>query len=447
MTEPSVQSEIESLRAAISQERETRIAEKIDRLEQTVKDMQVGMKELAAFSGDFGEIKTTVNQALEEAKSSNKNMPPIQSTVAAVLIVIGLLGWQLKDVLEAKDKLTDLSEPVANAALALEKSTKASNDLVGSVKEQLTSLQLALDQNRELLAEYNRNISGSTQMVSGFEEKLLKLSMQVTLLTERISKNSVGVDSPSLSSPNEPSSILEALASRVAGSGHPVAMLAQASVELNKGNYKRARTLALDAKLRHSGDPENAYDIIIAQSYHKEGRYQDAIGAWQKAAETADEEGLISVLSNMGASYHAWARSVSDDEPRKIALMEKAAEIEGRVRGLTSTEPAVYANGAVTLNDLGRNADALGVLKEYKGKESDQIQYALANTYALLGRNSASLDALGSALRLNNELALQAGLDEDFSVLRSDPEFEQILSTYLPEQLIEAIRESWRDDS
>lgn len=437
------QSELEALKAALAAEKEAKFLERFERIENSIESIAKSSEAAEKTSRSVKELDGKLASLTKEVAEVKKRVPPLQTTATVVFVALGLLGWQVKDIFQARSDITNLKKPVTEAVATLKEGARSSDGLIKAVNKSLGDVDSSLAESRQLLAKYNDDISGTSTRVARFEEKLSKLSMQLNLLIEQVGRQSSSIPSVDHGSSN-PESILDFIAERIEGRGDSIALLAKATLALRREQYRDARALAIEAKAKHSGEPESAFDILIAQSYHMEGEYQNAVGAFEKANEIASGEEKVSILSNMGASYFAWAQTVDSDEDRKTALLEKAVEIERQSRNLTKTVPAVYVNGVVTLNALGRHSEALGVLEEYRGPESGEVEFAFANTFALLGRKAKALDKLSSALKLNRSLAMNALLDDDFEGLRPDPEFVTILLLYLPKEIIEeAKRQAW----
>jgi tetratricopeptide (TPR) repeat protein len=235
------------------------------------------------------------------------------------------------------------------------------------------------------------------------------------------------------------------LADQIDDRGDPLSVLAKGILALQAGNYDEARRLAVRAKANYQGSPDSSFDILIAQSYHRQGSYKEAVGAFENARETseaAQDDAQHSILTNLGASYYAWAQTVPEGEDR-LALLEKAAEIEAKARALASDEPTTFANSAITLNALGRHDEALAALAGYDGEESGEIELQRAFAHGALGNPALAFDHLSQALALDPTLALTAALSDSLASLRADPGFLEIFVLYLPEDTVDELVAMW----
>jgi tetratricopeptide (TPR) repeat protein len=437
-------------RTSIQEGRERQLLDRIAALEVIVSRFEQKLDNLKLPQVDLHTLEEPLKRVETAITETSRKVPPIATTIASAAIVFVLLGLQFKDIMSARQSITDLSKPVSIAVDELKKGTEGSKEISVLVQKSLDKLNMTVSQGQELLSKYNDLISGSLSKVSGIEGKVAKLSTEINLLIEQIDTGSTKItgqkEDDSIANSE---TLIEALinAGEFDGKTNPVALLARAHATMKRGDYKEARRLAMEAKSRGNSEKESVFDVVVAQSYHLEGKYKEAIGAWEKALDIGDTTSTLSILNNLGASYFAWAQQHSKDSERQKELLKKASEYGERACNMTQDNSGVYVNQSVTLNALGESGRALQTLESYKGEVSPNIDYQFAATYALLGRKGEAIERLSQSLKGGTVIAIKASLDDDFKCLRSDADFKRVLSIQLSPSLIEKIEESWLKDT
>ncbi len=427
--------ELEMLKLAMQQEREARLNEKLaklDKIEELVSEVRKAHESIGSLNS--------------LAQKTDKKIPPLNTTGAAAILILGLLGLQFKDLWEARAQLTNLGVPVENAVSQLEAATGQNKELSSTIQTQSNRLNDSLEESRTLLAGYTSMISDSAKRVQEFENKLSKLSYQVELLTSMVSKSRN--TSPNTAGDDEsfPSSMNGILAQLFEDDNTPQGLLARAYMEKENGNYEVARQLAVRAKAAHSGGPETVYDILIAQIYHDEQEYGKALGAWRKALEIAPEEEKGTILNNLGSAYFASSLNETDST-KKIAYLEKSVESLNSSLEYGDEDGSVRFNLAVSFKELGDYAKAIEIIDGIDAPDVADRRYVVAACYALLGREAAAFSNLAASLNMDSVLALRAAVDDDFKLLRGGQEFPEILRHHLPVELVRDILKSWADES
>ncbi len=445
----SLRAQIAHLQKAIEASKEDRVHAQLEEIKSALEKIDESLSKVGNQPIDLGPLENPLIRIDEKVTEIRRNVPPIATTVAAAAIVLGVVGWNIKDLVQTRESVSELSGPVTSVVDAMTKATSKSEELSASVATNLDELESTFDDARKLLGLYGQQITGSTSKISGLETKLASLSMEINLLLDQIDTHPP-VALASVEQPVElgTDSLIEELVQQfnLDDEHHPVAYLMRAQKLLKQGNFSEARNLALQAKSMPQEQDKTVFDVFIAQTFFKERKFKDAVGAWQKALATADERESPSIVNNLATSYHAWAEEESSPDARR-ALLEKAAEYHARARQLAPEQPEVYANSSITLNALGRPEEARQVLEAYKGPESANVQYQLAATYALLNRPTDSLDLLVQALRRGGRtLALAAAFDSDFASMRADPEFKDVLTTHLGEDASQSLTKIWAED-
>jgi tetratricopeptide (TPR) repeat protein len=100
----------------------------------------------------------------------------------------------------------------------------------------------------------------------------------------------------------------------------------------------------------------------------------------------------------------------------------------GQGRPLPRTPEEYYNLGIAQLNGREIEAALENLAKANKLRpDQEHIRYALAAAHALAGNPDAAIDHLTAAIELSPRNRYQAGKDEDFRSLASDPRFRRLI--------------------
>ncbi len=380
------------------------------------------------------------------------------------LVAAGLIGWQyfsligkldmriemeLKKQIKAsiaaeKREIASIStnllqqqvEAVILARSEAEKARKASED---GRKQVETSLKLLAERKisfdnevRRLLSEMQRERSSQPSSLSKSSREDSEISRFVASISDTETPEKSGVP------------LADLIATLAQESGdESLSNLARAQAAAARGANDEAITLATEAR-HQSSEPNSIFDILIAQSYYEKGEFDKAISSFEDALKLAEDDSeRNSILSNLGAASYAMAEDEPTDSPNRTYHLKRAAEYEAKARALSTDNPIVYANSAVTLNALGESEEALRVLNQFTGVRDDTLKYAFASTYALIGMGKEAIAALESISDEGDYLSMKIALDPDFEKIRSMPEFNNFLEERLGTQLLRTFKEMW----
>lgn len=129
----------------------------------------------------------------------------------------------------------------------------------------------------------------------------------------------------------------------------------------------------------------------------REGRLEEAVAAFERAARLAPEVAGIQV--NLGSVYYRLAQGRTD-EAGAGWLAEAVRRFE-QALALSPDLPIAKLNLAAAYGALGRHAEALERLESLRGTEVDvpDLHYNLAAAYVRLKRTDEALAAAEEALR------------------------------------------------
>lgn len=217
-------------------------------------------------------------------------------------------------------------------------------------------------------------------------------------------------------------------------------LLKESKNALDNGDYEKSRELAKKAKAIDKEKNSGVYDFIIANTYYEEGKYKEAIVAYESAILREPNE--PSYYNNMGSAYYALSQETWDEDKRK-ELLERSLQATRKSLEIENNSPSVIVNTSIVLNQLGRYQESVELLDGWKGDSNPHITYQLSATYALIGEADQSLRFLEKSIQENDAIALQAAADDDFAALRKNEGFRSLLEKSLGEVLFQAVVATW----
>ncbi len=336
-------SETDILREELERLRKESLEKKIDGLVQEFFSTSKIIEKLGAAQELMREDTRVAKEDIVKVKA---NMPPLAATGAVALLALGLIGWTAKDIIAARTQLTDMAKPINEATDKIKTAADQSSSSLATITNSLDKINDSVSQGDQNFSEFQASIDSGINGIRGLEAKIARLSTQIDLLTAQVNAERQGdATNPSAS---EESMLLEQVLGDIGVRSDPLALLTKATIELQKGNFARARDLASQAKTRYSGEPNAIFDLAIAQSYAGEGKFKEAIGAYEAALQNSDEETRLTCLVNTGATYFSWANSFGMKEEERKELLAKGAEYEAQAVALAPDDPIVVSNAAIT---------------------------------------------------------------------------------------------------
>ena len=182
------------------------------------------------------------------------------------------------------------------------------------------------------------------------------------------------------------------------------------------GDYEKARR-SFDRMLRLNPAERVVVSYNRARLLTYQGRYDDAFAELDQGAALEPDHPLIKTFRARALYY--------EGEPVKAAeILEQVLEQQPQLDGIRP----IYAT---FLSALGFNDEARAQLTEEVLRTADtdhDVAYWLASAYALEGEREPALRWLRRAIALGNENKPWFERDKNWDELRSDPEYQQIVS-------------------
>lgn len=197
-----------------------------------------------------------------------------------------------------------------------------------------------------------------------------------------------------------------------------------------EGEVERASAL-LSEIIRYFPHYCDAYAYLAYMLYLEEGNDDELIiHLFEKAIECNPNKSL----------YYTWLGSFyknnlikKNEEGINEEYRRKAEECYKRAISLNEEDISAWNNYGNFLVDIGNYEEAEKVYKRAIEifPEHGKPQYNLASLMAIKGDKDSAIYWLGEALKYNPELRREAKVDSDFSILRGDPRFEELISNRL----------------
>lgn len=393
-------------------------------------DLRPLQKEIAAVSATAQESRKMIHEV-------NRKSLPITSYVTAFGVILAVLGLSYYDIRR-------ISEPIETAGANVE---QAASSLLDTTQELQKASAIVAQQQEELsttASNLSKNIGASLTSLGDFDRVLAQILAETSRIQS--SMQNAADQATNLTpdtSENNPSRILDELLESM-GEDLPreMALQRKAQKELDNGEYELARQLATEAREIDPDKSITMYDALIANSYYQEGRFREAIGAYQSVIDRDPTSSFAH--NNIGSSYYRISQATEDSNEKKRAL-EASERAHRKALEVDPSNVAAVVNASISINALGRPRDALQVLQEYKGTPSPHYFIQRAASHALLGHRSQAIADLNSGITKDPKTALLVASDADFRSLRGDQAFEKLLESYIGDQLMQAVRETWAE--
>lgn len=449
----SVEQRLEKLTAIINDSRD------LERLDDQLHDVREGLVELKttlngwlsrsadgrAIDAQFETVATKLEKlgdVHKSVESVDKKTLPLAQTYAVAAALLVFLGLSFVDLRSTSSRITNLQKPLDEAADHVRDVADKTEQRFSKIDEALSKLesdygklQASQDQHLKQMSEFAENatkkIDGVQVAVQQVEPKLRLLDGAIAGIVSRanafeaLDKGRSKFGAEQGKGDGELTG-LRTLAD-ILGNDLPESSIwhLEVSEAMDKGDYAKARDVALRAKARDKNTAEGVYDLIIGQAYLREGDNLKAIEALKEALRR--EPTLAAAEHTLSSCYFRLIDEAKSEAERQENL-RLATEYEEKAAEKRPKVPAVIGDLSIVYNKAGRYQDSLKLLSEFSGEdETGLIAYQLAATHALLGNKTAAIDGLAKAIQINRKRAVMAVGDADFTALQSDPAFETLI--------------------
>ena len=473
-TNQEILTAVSELKGALSVLQNGASAKDIERIERQLTELTTTVGGIAAADGtDTSKIETqadaTSNKLAEVDALSKKidaKLPPIVPTIGVVAAILLLLGLQYKDIASYREKIANLSTPLAEAKQALETSTDKLDaakttltQTTGNLQSASTNLQTALttlnDSYSALSETVKTNATTTQNAASDVSKEITEAITKVDNLEKKIIRLLTSVEQASIAAapmavaPNNNQSTL-GLLGQILGKDLPpeLRLASEAQQALRIGDFATAKAKAIAAK-NIENPKTSTYYVLLAQIYMAENDFEKAIGSYDAAIQFVDESRKASLLNNIGSAYFGWSQ-LSDDEGTVEQHLQDSVKHLKQALEIDPVNAAVNSNLIVSYNSLQDYDSALAAFQSYSGEEDANVLFANACTLALLGEAEKAIAALTRAATDSAEgrqLAFRAVFDDDFKSIRNDAQFHNLLTSRVPELNMDEIKRAWDSEA
>lgn len=196
---------------------------------------------------------------------------------------------------------------------------------------------------------------------------------------------------------------------------HPEIHKMMGSHLMDKGDYAQAISEYQQAVKLSGNDPRMIYSLAVA--YHDSGAVEDAVRMYREMVDS--EADIPEAYSNL-AMIHLERGRVQE------ALKVAKAGVDRDLR--SGAILAAYGLALAISGDAPAGIPWMLKALEIEPGDGNRL-YNLAGMYALVGKHSEAINSLESALRNGYRNRDKIAGDPVFSSLRSDPRFQELLSS------------------
>lgn len=401
-----------------------------------------------------GSVNASVQALDQSVKRVDAKTPPLAQWIAAIIIVVGLLGANVFQSMGLRDTIDTTAQAATDVTSQIAEASAQIDHLVDQVETERNA-------HLQRLAELESNIDALKLAVDAFPDEVTSVtnalvarlegaSQQMTEEVKQFQRDAIKFagqtgHSP-LSEEGGVGSILEDLAGLTDGLPRSFRLSAQATAAIERGNYDQALVLAEQGLQSADSDEQRiVFYVIQARALRRKPDGLDsAIDVLQEALAIDPEDDVL--LNNIGSLYYSRAIQDGASDAQGQSDLQKSAEFLLRAIEADALDPVSVANLAITYNAMGLSAQAMDVLDSFDGPNSPEINHVRAATLALLGQKDEAIQIIDDLVTTDRKMALMIMADDDLASLRNDERFLKIMRDALGEQMLQAAIQVWEGE-